>query len=293
MTGRNEAYYTDYHGAPQEFVSAAKWGFLYQGQRYLWQKARRGQPSLDLPPWAFVSFMQNHDQIANSASSRRCHQLTSPGRFRAMTALLLLMPSTPMLFQGQEHAAAQHFYYFADHEAGLAAKVEAGRKEFLAQFRSLADPAVRETILSPQDERTFRVSKLDPGDREKHRATYNLHKDLLAIRRSDPAIRRAIAGQQRIDGAVLAGEAFVLRFFHETGDRLLVVNLGRDLHLAPAPEPLLAPPLGQRWRVAWSSEGRHYGGCGVAQPEAADGWRIAGHAASLLVPEHAPLEEKE
>ena len=293
MTGRNEAYYTDYHGAPQEFVSAAKWGYLYQGQRYVWQKARRGHPGLDLPPWAFVSFLQNHDQVANSACSRRCHQLTSPGRFRAMTALLLLMPSTPMLFQGQEYAAPQHFYYFADHKPDLAAQVEAGRKDFLAQFRSLTDPAVRDGIMPPHDEATFRACKLDPADREQRLPVYHLHRDLLAIRRSDPAIRRAIAGERRIDGAVLAGEAFVLRFFDEGGDRLLIVNMGRDLHLAPAPEPLLAPPLGQRWRIAWSSEAKHYGGSGVAEPEAKDGWRIAGHTASLLRPDDEPKEPKE
>ncbi|MBY0230384.1 MAG: malto-oligosyltrehalose trehalohydrolase [Gemmataceae bacterium] len=285
MTGRNEAYYTDYHGSPQEFVSAAKWGYLYQGQRYVWQKARRGRPGFDLPPWSFVSFTQNHDQIANSACSRRCHQLTSPGRYRAMTALMLLMPSTPMLFQGQEWAAPQRFCYFADHNEELAPLVENGRKEFLAQFRSLTDPAIRDGIMAPHDEATFQGCKLDPADREEHHATYGLHAELLELRRADPALRAACQGKTRIDGAVLGPEAFVLRWFHEEGDRLLLVNLGRDLHLAPAPEPLLAPPLGCRWRVAWSSEASHLGGCGVAEPESDDGWRLAGHAAALLRPE--------
>src|SRR5207237_3635556 len=100
-TGRNEAYYTDYLGKPQEFVSAVKWGYLYQGQRYGWQKKRRGTPATDLAPAQFVVYTQNHDQIANSGWGLRCHLLTSPGRFRAMTALMLLAPGTPMLFQGQ------------------------------------------------------------------------------------------------------------------------------------------------------------------------------------------------
>ncbi|MCU1295696.1 MAG: 1,4-alpha-glucan branching protein, partial [Bryobacterales bacterium] len=123
LTGRNEAYYTDYEGSPQEFISAAKWGFIYQGQRYKWQKNRRGTPGLDLKSANFVTFIQNHDQIANSLWGKRIHTLTSPSQLRAMTALLLLGPGTPMLFQGQEFAASTPFYYFADHNPKLAALV--------------------------------------------------------------------------------------------------------------------------------------------------------------------------
>ncbi len=73
LTGRSEAYYCDHRGSPQEFVSAAKYGYLFQGQRYAWQENRRGTPALDLDPWQFVNFVQNHDQVANSGSGRRCH----------------------------------------------------------------------------------------------------------------------------------------------------------------------------------------------------------------------------
>src|SRR5207237_6410967 len=112
LTGRSEAYYTDYRGTPQEFVSMAKYGYLYQGQRYKWQKKRRGTPTFGLPPAAFVNFIQNHDQVANSLRGLRAHRLTSFGRYKAMTALLLLLPGTPMLFQGQEFAASSPFLYF-------------------------------------------------------------------------------------------------------------------------------------------------------------------------------------
>src|SRR5206468_3437158 len=146
LTGRSEAYYTDYRGTPQEFISAIKYGYLYQGQWFSWQGKRRGQPGLDLAPPDFVTFIQNHDQISNSARGLRAHQLTSPGRYRAMTALLLLAPGTPMLFMGQEFAADSPFLYFADHQPDLAKLVDAGRYEFLAQFPSIADPAVRTLI---------------------------------------------------------------------------------------------------------------------------------------------------
>src|SRR5262249_48055358 len=101
MTGRNEAYRSAYFGLPQAFISALKYGYLFQGQIYSWQQQRRGTPALDLPPACFVIFLQNHDQVANSGRGLRCHLMTSPGRYRALTALLLLAPATPMLFQGQ------------------------------------------------------------------------------------------------------------------------------------------------------------------------------------------------
>src|SRR5207237_4505733 len=125
-TGRIEAYYTDYRGQPQEFVSMAKFGFLYQGQRYKWQKKRRGTPSFNVSPEKLICYLQNHDQVANSAFGERLHQLTSPGNYRALTALLLLQPQTPMLFQGQEFGASTPFLYFADHEPELARKVAEG-----------------------------------------------------------------------------------------------------------------------------------------------------------------------
>ena len=292
LTGRNEAYYTDYRGTPQELVSAMKHGFLYQGQWYRWQGKRRGMPAFGLPRPAFVTFLQNHDQIANSGRGERLHRLTSPGRLKAMTALMLLGPGTPMLFQGQEFAASTPFHYFADHEPWLAEKVEEGRAAFLAQFPSLATPEMSACLKKPHDEETFRRSKLDHGEREAHAAVWDLHRDLLRLRREDPVFAAQRVGG--LDGAVLAGEAFVLRFFGLDGDdRLLLVNLGRDLTLEVLPEPLLAPPPGKDWTLLWSSEAPRYGGCGTARVEAGEVWRVPGHAAVVLAPGHADVTETE
>jgi maltooligosyltrehalose trehalohydrolase len=283
LSGRNEAYYTDYLGAPQEFVSAMKYGYLYQGQWYKWQKQRRGTPAFGLPRPAFVNFIQNHDQVANSARGLRSHQIASPGRYRAMTALILLGPGTPMLFQGQEFAASAPFLYFADHAADLAAKVRAGRREFLAQWPSLARPEWDTGFADPADRRTFERCKLDHAERDAHAEASRLHRDLLRLRREDPVIRGQ--AERGIDGAVLGPDAFVLRLFGEEGlDRLLLVNFGRDLHLNPAPEPLLAPPEGREWRVLWSSEDRVYGGCGILHPDTEDNWRLPGEATLVLAP---------
>jgi maltooligosyltrehalose trehalohydrolase len=286
LTGKNEAYYTDYTGSPQEFISAAKWGYLYQGQRYKWQRGRRGTPTLDLPPAAFVNFIENHDQVANSAHGFRLHRLTSPGRYRAMTAYLLLAPGTPMLFQGQEFASSAPFHYFADHQGKLGAKVREGRATFLMQFPSIATPEVMAMLPDPTAVETFERCTLDFGERRSHESIYLMHRDLLQLRRRDPVL--SAQRPRGLDGAVLGPEAFILRFFGEAGaDRLLVVNLGADLTLNPAPEPLLAPPPDALWRILWSSDEVRYGGAGVAPLETRQNWRIPGHAAVLLEPQPA------
>ncbi len=290
MTGRNEAYYTDYLGKPQEFISAIKYGYLYQGQWYKWQEQRRGTASLKLPPATFVTFIQNHDQIANSGRGERCHRLTSPGRYRAMTALMLLAPGTPMLFQGQEFASSSPFFYFADHKDELPKLICKGRNEFLAQFRSLATPETQAVLTDPCDLRTFERSKLDFAERERHAAIYEMHRDLLQLRRDDPVFSAQRAGG--VDGAVLGDECFALRFFGEgDDDRLLVVNFGADLNLNPAPEPLLAPPEGMEWATLWSSEDPRYGGLGTPSLDTEENWQLPGHAAVAMKPAKTPDEK--
>lgn len=284
MTGRNEAYYSDYKGVSQEFVSTAKWGFLYQGQMYKWQKTRRGTSSLDLQPENFITFIQNHDQIANTLWGRRAHTVTSGSQLRAMTALLLLGPGTPMLFQGQEFTASTPFFYFADHTAELAVAVAKGRSEFLAQFPSIAAPEAQAMLADPALEDTFLRSKLDFSDREKHAEMYLLHQELIKLRRDDPFFGKAQRGNY--DGAVLGESALVLRFFgRNQDDRLLILNLGKDTQLNPAPEPLLAPPDGCIWQVLWSSEDPRYGGGGTPQIETEDNWHLPAYAAVVLIPQ--------
>lgn len=294
-TARAEAYYSGYRGTAQEFVSAAKYGFLYQGQWYAWQKRRRGHIAFDLSPLHFVHFLQNHDQVANSLDGRRLHELTSPAKFRALTALLLLSPQIPLLFQGQEFAASAPFLYFADHHPALNQQVAAGRRNFLHQFASIATEACSMRLTAPGEEETFRRCQLDFTERTKHEAIYRLHEDLLRLRQSEPAI----TGPTRFDGAVLGERAFVLRYFTAEGrDRILVVNLGTDLWFNPSPEPLLAPIEGHGWRIVWSSEAPEYGGRGTPPVETKANWILPGETAVLLTPDenreppHAKLSEK-
>ncbi len=149
-----------------------------------------------------------------------------------MTALLLLVPSTPMLFMGQEFAASAPFHYFADHGPELAGKVRRGRAEFLAQFRSIATRETRSKLPDPAAPATFERCKLDHAERERHREVYELHRDLLRLRREDAVFN---AQEPRaLDGAVLGPEAFVLRYF---GVEVGRPPARRQLRRGPEPQP--------------------------------------------------------
>ena len=141
---------------------------------------------MDLPPAAFVNFIQNHDQVANTARGERPNMVATGGKYRAITALLILMPGTPMLFQGQEFGATTPFLYFCDHKMEISKQVREGRAKFLAQFPSLSLPEMQPVFSDPGNPHTFEISKLDFSERERNAGSYQLHQDLIALRRTDP-----------------------------------------------------------------------------------------------------------
>lgn len=292
LTGRREAYYTDYAGRAQEFVAAAQRGYLFQGQYYLWQKQRRGSSTRGLAPHRFVAYLENHDQVSNSGSGQRLALRTQPGSLRAMTTLLLLGPWTPLLFQGQEWSSTRPFPFFAQLGPELASRVHEGRKQQLAEFPSLASRAVQDGMPDPGSPATFTAAKLD-WDEERHsersQCSLRLHRDLLRLRQTDRVLRPGAAAE--LAAAALSDRCLCLRWFgSDSQDRLLVVNLGRDQTLVPAPEPLLAPPTGHYFRALFSSEEPRYGGLGQ-RDDATDeqGIRVSGCSALLF--EAIPCEE--
>jgi len=280
LTGRREAYYQDYRGTPQELISALKWGYLYQGQYYPWQKQCRGEYALDLEAKNFVTYLQNHDQVANSASGQRLHRLTSPGELRALTTLMLLAPATPMLFQGQEFAASTDFLYFADPPAELAASLHRDRCKFLEQFPSIALPSVKAQVPNPSNRETFERSKLKLSERKTHAESYALHRELIALRQNDPVF--CLQRADHMHGSILAERAFLLRFISPQGHRLLLVNLGTEFELTPPAEPLLACPSGMSWQATFSSEDPKFGGLGAAATFTEGRFHLPGRSSHVL-----------
>lgn len=209
LTGRYEAYYSDYRGTAQELISVVKRGFLYQGQQYQWQNQPRGSVVTSEPAQAFVFYLQNHDQVANRLWGERIHTLTSPAQYRAAAALMLLAPETPMLFMGQEFGASSPFLFFANHKEDLAPVIYRGRKEFLSQCPGRR--AALDSLPDPSNASTFECCKLDCAERQQRADIDRFPQDLLRLRRDDPVI--AAQARDRLDGAVLGPEALVIRFW--------------------------------------------------------------------------------
>ena len=283
ITGNNEAYLAAYRGQPQEFVSAAKYGYLYQGQPYSCHNAPRGYPAFGIKPETFVAFLENHDQISNSAFGLRVRLLSSPARYRAITALLLLGPWTPLLFQGEEFGASSPFVFFSEvGDEELRQAVRQGRLQFLAQFPSAASKETKERIAVPHKRETFERCKIDWAERERNVELHLLHRDLIRLRKEDSCLRLP---NRRLDGAVLDACSFVIRFFgDENDDRLILVNFGRRHNFTPAPEPLLAPPPGCQWELLWTTEWPRYGGFGAVEVDFDRQWLLPAESTFVLRP---------
>jgi len=287
LTGQNEAYCTDYEGTANEFAAMARWNLLYQGQWYSWQKQGRGTDSREHSSSRFVCFLENHDQVANTGRGVRLHHRAGTARWRAMVSLLLLGPSVPMLFQGQECATTSPFTYFADQEGELAEAVRKGRLEFLSQFPSLCDPETREVLPNPADEVAFRACKINwcghPGSEEARL----LHTDLLTLRRSDAVLATLGTSATRIASSAPTPSVVLLRYSTDAEERLILVNLGPRTTLRMN-DPLLAAPHGRRWAMSWCSERAVYGGSGVAGLEPAGMWTLQANCAWLFRAEPHP-----
>jgi maltooligosyltrehalose trehalohydrolase len=280
-TGRREAYFTDYLGNAAEFASMARHGTLYQGQWYTWQTNRRGGFALDLPPGCWVAFLENHDQIANTGLGTRLHQQVGPARWRVLTALLLLGPAMPMLFQGQEFGSTSPFTYFADHEGDLAEAVERGRLQFLTQFAGLSRPEMRDRLPRPGDADVFKSCALQDAERNADSPLTRLHRDLIQLRKNDAVLQRIGTPALRVESSAPTPSVLLIRYMTDRAHRLILINLADD-HLSPMNDPLYAPPPGGSWELLWSSEHPMYGGGGTVPFMEAGRWLVRGTSARLL-----------
>jgi len=200
LTGETDGYYEDYVDNPHAMLCRCMAeGFGYQGQVSAHLGAPRGEASAQLPPTAFVNFLQNHDQIGNRALGERIAAIAhSPEALRAAYAVLLLAPSPPLLFMGEEWAAPQPFPYFCDFEPELAAKVREGRKREFSRFEKFSDKGGLSALPDPSATETFRAAKLDWSvlKQRHHSDILDGFQRLLAIRQRDivPLIPRIHSG---------------------------------------------------------------------------------------------------
>jgi len=223
VTGEVDGYYADYAARPLwYFARCLAEGFGYQGEYSPYRgNIARGEPSVHLPPDAFVSFLQTHDQVGNRAFGERIGHIANPRALRAAVACILLAPAPPLLFMGEEFSASTPFLFFCDFGPELALAVTQGRRKQFARFARFADPALQATIPDPNTEAAFERSKLvwseaeDPG----HREWSELYRECLGIREAHIA--------PRLRGATPSGG------FEVEGEELMYVRwtLGDGSHL--------------------------------------------------------------
>jgi len=264
VAGDTEGYFAAYGGTVDELAETLRKGWYYEGQFSPHANAPRGTPADGIPLRAFVHCIQNHDQVGNRPMGDRLNHVVSPGAYRAVSTLLLLAPSTPMLWMGQEWAASSPFRYFTHHGAELGALVTQGRREEFEHFSGFSDPALRERIPDPQAESTFLSSKLrwDEIEDDAHRGVLELYRELLAMRRSEPAL--LMRDRESFAVGTVGEHAVVLhRGVGLDDEMLIVVNVreGIAVSLEDAEE---AVGTSRAWELALSTEEPRFGGGGQA-----------------------------
>lgn len=261
LTNEAGGYYRDYAPDPMaHLVRCLTDGFAYQGEESEHRNgARRGEPSRQLPPTAFVSFLQNHDQIGNRALGERIDALAPWPAVHAATALLLLAPQVPLLFQGEEWGASTPFLYFCDFGPDLAKKVREGRRHEFAQFPQFRGAGANK-VPDPVAPETFVRSKLDWSEAPKPPHAHRLRevRELLAIRRRELAPRLAGMAGGTASAEMLGARAFKVAW--RLGDDSILTVIA---NFSAVPLPGVVPGGG---RLLYST----YGGVGALPAWAVD-----------------------
>ena len=255
-THERSGYYAAY-GSTELLGKAIAEGFAYQGEMMPYRNAPRGGPSAGLPPMAFVSFIQNHDQIGNRAFGERLNSLAPPEAIRALAGVYLLAPQIPMLFMGEEWGATQPFLFFCDFDGKLAEAVRKGRREEFSRFLEFADPERVAKIPDPCAQSTFLASKLDWTGVDAARLAY--YRELLKARRD---IVRPLLPSIRHGGKALVLGEQALRVIWQAGERRLVLDANLSSNAVAFPKSDVHPfwLCGEAgasfapWTVRWGSD---------------------------------------
>jgi maltooligosyltrehalose trehalohydrolase len=233
ITGEHDGYYCDYLDHPVDQLGRCLVeGFAYQGEQSVFRNgAVRGECTAGLPPDAFVSFLQNHDQIGNRAFGERITTMADPRAVRAAMAILLLAPSPPLLFMGEEFGAKTPFLFFCDFEKCLAEAVATGRRNEFARFARFSDPDSRAGIPDPNAAKTFEASRLDWNDltQPSHREWLGFYRQLLKLRCQHIVPRLSDSCATKAHYEIHQGRGLAVHWDFRDGSKLdLLANLGAD-----------------------------------------------------------------
>jgi maltooligosyltrehalose trehalohydrolase len=252
--------YEDYTGTLEELARTINHGWLYEGQRSKRLGMQRGTSAKDLAAEHFVYCIDNHDQAANRAFGRRLSHVVGIDQHRAWSAVLLLLPFTPMIFMGQEFAASTEFYYFTDHHAELGEQIRAGRHSEFAENESVEERERR--FPDPQALRVFEESRLRLEERDTPvgRGTRALYAELLSLRRNDAVLSRQDRQQMRAYAA--SDTLLLIHLWHGKEHRLLVANFGVAVEKTQLKTSLPPEISALMWRSLVSTDDARFGGAG-------------------------------
>jgi maltooligosyltrehalose trehalohydrolase len=249
--GDRDGYYQDFSGSVADLAATVHKGWFYTGQHSAYLGAARGTEPTGVPLNSMVFCLQNHDQVGNRPFGSRLHHQIDPALFRAVTAVLLFVPETPLLFMGQEWAASSPFLYFTDHNAELGRLVTEGRRQEFSRFAAFADETTRARIPDPQAEGSFAASRLpwNEVDAASHAGVRRLYHALITLRRREPALRSP-------EGAavVALGEhTLAITRTSDAHEALLLLACFRGPATVDARQ-WAAPDLARLWEVVLTTE---------------------------------------
>jgi maltooligosyltrehalose trehalohydrolase len=188
-------YYSDF-GSFDKLVKSLTHVFVYDGAYSNYRGRNHGRPVEGLSAHHFVAFIQNHDQVGNRATGERLEHIVGLDLAKVAAGLVLTAPFVPLLFQGEEYAAATPFLYFADHEEPEMARMvsEGRRREFAAfgfESQQIPDPEARDT---------FERSKLNWNelDEPSHKETLDWFRALIHFRRMSPSLNDGDVGHIKV-----------------------------------------------------------------------------------------------
>jgi maltooligosyltrehalose trehalohydrolase len=261
LTGEQDSYFGNYRGTVDELADTLQHGWLYRGQPERMSGNRRGTNGSDLKPEQFIYCISNHDQVGNRAFGERLNQIVSPAAYRAASALICLVPYTPMFFMGQEWSSSAPFRYFTDHESGLGHLVTKGRREEFRGFAAFADPATLEQLPDPQAAETFFSSKLNWNelDRPEHAQILQLYREFLQLRETLTGLRDRDRNNWRV--VRLENDVLGILSAEKESNRCLVLIDLIGGHEFPNLESLGKQP----WKPLLSSNEVRFGGTEVPE----------------------------
>jgi maltooligosyltrehalose trehalohydrolase len=285
VAGDAESYFAAFSGSADDLATTIERGWFYSGQVSPLTAAPRGTDPAVLAPDQFVFCIQNHDQVGNRALGDRLHHGVEAAAYRALSALFLSLPETPLLFMGQEWAASSPFLYFTDHHAELGRAITEGRRNEFGEFMAFSAPEAREAIPDPQAEATFTASRLRWHEvgQDEHQRMLRLYAALLGLRRTSPALRRVDRESMRV-AALDEATVAVWRFGRSAPPLLMIGRLaGSGTVVCPA-DPAhgrVAP----RWRALLTTEDPAFAADGMVPRVNIDGddLRIAFGRPSAIV----------